>query len=280
MSQNLLDLVQNYFTSDTVRQTSAALGESESSVGTALRSVVPMALGGLLAHAQQPGGAANLLGMARQAHSSGLLGNLSGLLGGLGSTPATTPAADGGLLSRGGELLRSVMGNGYTPAVAAVGQQAGVGSSTVSSLMSLAVPVVLGLLGRHASQNNLDANGLGSYLSEQRGSITSALSSLPGGLSTTLSGLGLGTAATNTAGQAGSTVAAAANRTGDAVRDTAHNVETTVASPNRWPWIILALAVLAAALYFMRGCNQTPEATAPVATTMPAAPARAHGPLR
>ncbi|AMR27924.1 hypothetical protein A0257_13050 [Hymenobacter psoromatis] len=272
MSQNLLDLVQNYFTSDTVRQTSAALGESESSVGTALRSVVPLALGGLLAHAQQPGGAANLLGMAQQAHSSGLLGNLSGLLGGLGNTPATTPTADGGLLSRGGDLLRSVMGSGYTPAVAAVGQQAGVGSSTVSSLLSMAVPVVLGLLGRHASQNNLDANGLGSYLGEQRGSITSALGNLPGGLSPMLSGLGLGTAATNTAGQVGSTVAAAANRTGDAVRNTTRDVETAVASPNRWPWILLALAALAAVLYFVRSRNQTPEA--PAATTMPADTAR------
>ncbi|MBC6989290.1 OmpA family protein [Hymenobacter sp. BT491] len=279
MSSNLLDLVQNYFSGDTVRQTSTALGESESSIGTALRSVVPLVLGGLFARSQQPGGAEDLFGLARQAHSSGILGNLSGLLGGLGNTTATTAttsAADGGLLNRGTELLRSVLGSSYTPAVEGVSQQAGVRTSTVSSLLSMAAPVVLGLLGRHAAENNLDASGLGSYLTSQRGSIMGALGSLPGSLGTILSGLGLGAgaaaanlgnAATNTANALGNTVSAAANRTGDAVRNTARDVETAAATPSRWPWILLILLALAALFYFMRNCNKTPENAAPASTT-------------
>ncbi len=275
MSQNLLELAQNYFTGDTVRQTSTALGEPEGSVGTALRSVVPLVVGGLFARSQQPGGAADLFGMAQQAHSSGLLSNLGGLLGGLGSAGATapaaaTPAADGGLLSRGTDLLRSVLGGGYTPAVEAVSQQAGVRSATTSSLMSMAVPVVLGLLGRQAATNNLDASGLGSYLGEQRSSIMSALGSLPGGLGNLLGGLGLGGAAAGVGSAAhtlGSTVAATADRTSDAVRNTARGVEAAVASPNRWPWLLLLLAGLIALFYGLRSCNKEPKATAPVATT-------------
>ena len=275
MSQNLLELVQNYFTGDTVRQTSTALGESESSVGTALRSVVPIALGGLFARSQQPGGAASLFGMAQQAHSSGILNNLGSLLGGTTANSAA-PATDGGLLNQGAELLRSALGGGYTPAVEGVSQQAGVRSSTVSSLLSMAVPVVLGLLGRHAATNNLDANGLGSYLGEQRGSIMSALGSLPGGIGSALAGLGLGAGATaaglgnaaaTATGSLGNTVANAADRTGDAVRNTARDVERAATTPSRWPWLLLLLAGLAALFYFMRGCNNEPETTTPAATT-------------
>ncbi|GAB3326286.1 DUF937 domain-containing protein [Hymenobacter humi] len=272
MSSNLIDIVQNYFAGDTVRQTSTALGENESSIGTALRSVVPLVLGGIFARSQQPGGSTELFGMAQQAHSNGILGNLGSLLGGLRSGSAA-PASDGGLLNRGTELLRSALGHGYTPAVEGVSQQAGVKTSTVSSLMSMAVPVVLGVLGKHAAENNLDANGFSNYLSSQRGSIMGALSSLPAGLGSVLSGLGLGgvaagvgNAATGAARSMGNTVSAATERTGDALRNTARDVETTTSSPSRWPWLLLLLLGLAALLYFMRSCNKTPEATAPATT--------------
>ncbi|MBJ6111735.1 OmpA family protein [Hymenobacter sp. BT523] len=265
MNQPLIDLVQNYFGGDTVRQTSTALGESESSIGTALRSVVPLALGGLFARSQQPGGAAELFGLANQAHSSGILGNLSSLLGGLSSNSAA-PASDGSLLNKGVEMLRSVFGSHYTTAVEGVSQQAGVRTSTTSSLLSMAVPVVLGLLGKHAADNNLDANGFSSYLGSQRSSIMGALGSLPGGLGAVVSGLGLGNAAGAAANTFGSTVSAAADRTGHAARDTARDVEAVATSPSRWPWLLLALAVLAALFFLMRGCNKESETTPPPTT--------------
>lgn len=183
-----------------------------------------------------------------------------------------TPAADGGLLGRGTELLRSVLGSGYAPAVEGVSQQAGGRSSTVSSLMSMAVPVVLGLLGRHAATNNLDASGFNSYLGEQKSSIVSALGSLPSGLGNLLGGLGLGTAA-SVGSNLGNTVTAAASRTGAAVQGAAREVETAATSPSRWPWLLLLLAGIAALVYFMRGCNNetTPAATTTTTRTMAAA---------
>ncbi|MDB5267976.1 MAG: hypothetical protein JWP58_1016 [Hymenobacter sp.] len=262
MSQNLLELVQNYFGGATVRQASTALGESESSIGTALRSIVPLALGGLFARSQQPGGTAELFGLASQAHTNGILNNLGSLLGGTSSVHTTAPATDGGLLNKGAELLRSVLGTHYTTAVEGVSQQAGVRESTTGSLLGMAVPVALGLLGKHAAENNLDANGFGSYLSSQRSSITGALEGLPGGLGTMLSGLGLGGAAAGI----GSTVAAAAGRTSEAGRTAYREVEPR-ATPSRWPWLLLALAVLAGLFYFMRSCNKTPEPTEPATTT-------------
>lgn len=289
MAQNLLELVQDYFGGETVRQASTTLGESESGISTALRSVVPLVLGGLFARSQQSGGVSELFGMATQAHSNGILSNLGSLLGGTSSVNTTAPASDGGLLNKGAELLSSVFGTNYPTAVQGVSQQAGIRESTTSSLMSMAVPVVLGLLGKHAADNKLDANGFDSYLSDQRGSIMGALGSLPSGLGSILSGLGLGSAAagignvaSSAASSVGDTVSAAANRTGDAARSTAREVEAAATTPSRWPWLLLLLVAAAALFYFMRGCNKTPEATAPTTTapmadttkvaTTPAAP--------
>jgi hypothetical protein len=163
-------------------------------VGTALKSVVPLALAALFARSQQSGGLSDVFNMSQQAHSTGLLNNLGGLGSGT-MTANPTSTTDGGLLNRGAELLRSVLGGGYSTAVEGVSQQSGVRTSSVGSLLSMAVPVVLGLLGRHAAQNNLDERGLGTYLGEQRSSITGALSALPGNLGGILSTLGLGGAA-------------------------------------------------------------------------------------
>lgn len=275
MSQNLLELVQSYFSGDMVRQTSTALGENESSVGKALRSIVPLVLGGLFARSQQPGGNAELFDLSRQAHSSGILGNMGSMVGGMGSSSTTVPASDGGLLNKGAEMLRSVFGSNYTSAVDGISQQAGVRNSTTSSLMGMATPVVLGLLGKHAADNNLDASSFGNYLSSQRGSIMGALGGLPGNIGSMLSSLGLGgaaasvgSAASATTNTIGNTVSAAANRTGDAARNTARDVEADTDSPNRWPWILLGLLALAAAFFFVRGCDREPAAAAPATTDM------------
>ncbi|MBF9237236.1 OmpA family protein [Hymenobacter sp. BT683] len=269
MSTNLLDLVQQYFGGDTVRQASTALGENESNIGTALHGVVPMVLGSVFARSQQPGGSEELLSMSQQAHSSGILGNMGNLFRGLGKGGTPAPAADGGLMARGADFLRSVLGTGYTPAVEGVSRQAGVQTSTVSSLMSMAMPVVLGVLGRHTAENKLDGNGLRTYLNSQRGSIMGALSRLPAGLGTVLSGLGLGTVAAglgNAAHDVGSTVSAAANRAGDSFRDSPRDERGATSSPSRWPWLVLLLLGAIALIYFMRSCDKQPDATAPVTT--------------
>lgn len=129
----------------------------------------------------------------------------------------------------------------------------------------MAAPVVLSLLGKYTTDNNLDETGFGNYLSSQRGSIIGALGSLPGSLGGMLSGLGLGAATlgntpTAAAHNVGNTISAATHRTDKATRTTAREVETAVATPSPWPWLLLAL------WYFMRGCNKTPETAAPTNT--------------
>lgn len=181
MNPSLLELAQNYFLGSTVRQVSTAFGEPEDRLNPALRSVVPLALGGLLARAQAPGGVAELTEWAQQVHKRGLLSDLSGLLSGLGASSTTaTPTADS-LPNRGADMLQSLLGAAYLPAVAGISQQAGIRAPTVSNLLSVAVAAGLGLLGRHIAQHNLPVDGLRNYLGSQRDDILGALAAIPGG---------------------------------------------------------------------------------------------------
>lgn len=199
MSPNLLELTQNYFLGSTVRQVSMAFGEPEVRISAALRKVVPLVLGGLLARVQEPEGATELTVWAQQVHKRGLLSDLSSLLSGLSTSPTAIAPAAGRLPTRGADMMRALLGTDYGPALTGISQQAGVRTTTVSNLFSVAVVAVLGLVGRHCTQYNLGADGLRSYLGSQRDDILGALAALPAGLGQGLARLATGSTAANVA---------------------------------------------------------------------------------
>ena len=309
MNVTLLELTQNYFLGSTVRQVSAAFGESEDRVSAALRRVGPLVLGGLLARAQVPGGAAELTAWAQRVHKRGLLSDLSGLLGGLSVTPAAATSPAGSLPNRGAEMMHSLLGAEYLPAIAGVSQQTGLQPTTVSNLGSVTVAAVLGLLGRHLTQHNLDADGLSSYLGSQRGYILDALAALPDGLGRGIADLVTGGPATKVepitpipspnlvATRAAevatlrtlpvapiATTATIAQPVVPAeppqlpVRPVAYPAAPAPAVSRRWPWLLLLALGLAALGYVL--LSRRPQLTAgepgttpPAATTRLATPA-------
>ncbi|WP_227765924.1 OmpA family protein [Hymenobacter sp. 15J16-1T3B] len=244
MSQNIIDEVRSYFSDGVVQQTSTALGEDSSRIRSALMGLAPLVLGGVLRRAEQPGGSAEVFDMAQQAHSSGLLDQVGNLLTGDG----------GGWASRGTEFLRSSLGAQYQPATETIATGSGANSGIVSRLAGVAVPVVLGLLGRHAAQNNLDASGLSSWLTSQRASI---LGALPFGLGSLLGGVG-----------GAASVAGAVRDTGYAARSVATETAPAAVRASRpwWPWLLLLL-LGAGLLYYLFGRNRAEEPTTATTTT-------------
>jgi OOP family OmpA-OmpF porin len=271
MNPTLLELAQNYFIGNTVHQVSTAFGESESHTGTALASVVPLVVGGLLVRAQQPGGGAELLSLAQQVHRRGLLGDISVLLRGLTAPAAAATPPTGSLPSRGADMMRSLLGAAYTPAVAGISQHAGVGEATVSNLLSTAVAIVLGLVGRQAAQDNLDAQGLSSYLGSQRSSVLGALGKLSGGLGSPVAALVMDTPVAGprvASAQPVSTSEAAATREAPLRQPIQMEpVPPAAASPKRWPWLLLLLLIgVGVVVYLLRGGQPKSAATAQATT--------------
>lgn len=233
MSFNLLDSVKGLISNELVGKAASSLGESESSVTKAMSGILPSVLGGLVSKATSGGdGASSILDMAKGAASSGILGNLGNLFGGGGSSS---------LLSSGASMLSGLFGDKIGGIASLISNFAGIKQSSASSLMSMAAPAALGFLGKHASDNNLNASGLTSLLASQKDSIMKAL---PSGLGNLGSMLGLGS------------VAGAVSSATSHVKETTNYATEKASGGTKWLWPLLVLLLGGGLLwYFGKGCG-------------------------
>jgi OmpA-OmpF porin, OOP family len=234
MSFNLLDAAKGLFTSELVGKASSFLGESESGVTKALGGVLPSVLGGLIDKSSNHDGANMIANLAGEQHNSGLLNNIDGFFG-----------DGGGLLNKGAGLLSSLFGNKTDGLIGLISNFAGVKSSSTTSLLSMAAPMVLGLLGKHAASSGLSGNGIASFLSSQKSSVAAALPA----------GLNLGSMFGGFGDKAAETVSHA--------KATAHNytnqVEEKSGGAMKFLLPLLLLGLLAAGVWYFTkdGCGKS-----------------------
>jgi outer membrane protein OmpA-like peptidoglycan-associated protein len=252
MSFNLLDSVKGLITNELIGKAASSLGESESSVTKAMSGILPSVLGGLVSKATAGGdGASSVLDMAKSAAGSGILGNLGNLFGGAGNSS---------LLSSGASMLGSLFGDKVGGIASLIANFAGVKQGSVSSLMSMAAPAALGFLGKHATDNNLSAGGLGSLLASQKDSIMKAL---PAGLGNLGSMLGLGSVA--------GAVSSATSHVKEAASTATHHATEKASGGVKWLMPLLLLVLAGGLLwYFSKGCGNATHETPAVDTTVKA----------
>ncbi|MFM9911284.1 MAG: DUF937 domain-containing protein [Chitinophagaceae bacterium] len=243
MSFNLLDSVKGLFTNDLIKNVASSLGESEGGIQKAIGAAVPSVLTGLLQKAGTTGGADSILGIAKEASNSSILGNLSGLLGG-GSGLSSILNMAGGLF---GDKLGGI-GN-------LISSFAGVKQSSGSSLISMITPAALAALGKHAGSTNLNAGGLLSLFSSQKDSI---LSAVPAGLN--LAGaLGLGSLS-----DIGNKLSSAASGISGATQKNLHAIGTAVEEKkvNSSKWIrtiLLTIGVITLGVFLLKQCGNSKD---------------------
>jgi outer membrane protein OmpA-like peptidoglycan-associated protein len=138
----------------------------------------------------------------------------------------------------GGKFLSMVFGPQQGGIVDTIGRSLGLKPGTISSLLSMAAPLVLGVLGKRVRDDGLGVSGLGNLLSRERDSI---LSAAPAGISSFLGGVG---------------------------RQATAAVKTGI----NWLWPILGLLALGLILWSLTR-RKAPEATVPAVSTAPVATA-------
>ncbi len=244
MSFNLIDAAKGLFGGDLLGKASSYLGESENSVSKAMGGILPALLGGIADKTSATEGANMVSGLAQEHHSSGIMGNIAGFFGTDG----------GGLLNKGASLLGSLFGDSKAGMLTnLISGFAGIKSGSASSLMSMAAPALLGFLGKHAADNNLNAGGLASMLGDQKKNIAAALPT----------GLSLGGIFSGLGGEAKEMVSNITGSAKSAAGAAAHHAEAATEKAGgamKWllPLLLLALAA-AAFLYFTKGCGKTAD---------------------
>ena len=253
MSVNILELLNSGIGKQLIGQAGSMLGESDSGIQSAVGSMMPALLGGMMSKAATPQGAGDLFKMVQGLNiDTGSLGNIAGMLAG---------AAGGGggasaLQSMGTSLLTGLLGGDKTNNLAsALASVAGIKPSSASSLLSLGAPLVMGVVKKMVGDGGLDASGLASALLGQKSAlpgvnldprITGAL-----GFNSMSSMLG---ALPNAAAATGAAAAAGAS------------------GLRRWlPWIIGALLLWLLWNWFSGRNSETAPVPAPAAVEAPVA---------
>lgn len=255
MSINLLDMVKGAVSKQVMGQIGGVLGQTDANktsgmFDTAAQSI----LGGLIKKASTPEGARDVF-KAAQDQDDGILDKLGDILGGGAQQQEH-------FQKQGGGILDMVFGNNRGGIMGIIAKFLGLDGSIMGKLMSMAAPIVLGVIGKHIKAKALDAVGLGSFLGQQKSHLGSAM---PSALTSQL-GFGnllgnvtdagkaavgaVGDAASGAAGAVGNAASGAAGAAGNAGRAAAGAAGDAASGIGGLLKMLLPLLLIGGALYF------------------------------
>ncbi len=178
MSSSLLNSLMSLAGPQIMGALASRLGEPEGKVNDGLKSAGAAILASIAGKSTDTGFIGQIFSMITGPAASGILGNLSGLASGGGGS------AVGDL---GSKFLSLVLGGQQSAVTTAIAGASGLKSTSAQSLMSMAAPMVLGMLGQKVSSEGLSAGSLASLLGGEASSLRGLL---PAGLGSLLPGLG------------------------------------------------------------------------------------------
>ena len=173
MSINLLDLLKDQVSGSLAKQASSFLGESEENVTSGLNSIFPALLGSIINKTSEPNGPLGVMDMISELDMD-MLGDIGSLFGG-GSNSVN------GLLNSGGGIVESLLGDKMGGIVEMISKVSGLKSGSSSSLMKMAAPFLVGMIGKQVKGKGLSF--LTDLLLGQKDNVQSAL---PSGLGSIL----------------------------------------------------------------------------------------------
>ena len=149
---DLLDGILSQIGTGGLAQIASGLGVDEGAATSAIGMALPAILGGLANNAQKADGAQSLA-TALDDHDEGIFGQLGDLLGGGG-------AGDG--------ILGHVLGTKRPAVENQLAQKSGLDLGSITKLLPILAPLVMGYLSRQKKSQNLGPADLGSVLGQAR----------------------------------------------------------------------------------------------------------------
>lgn len=149
---NILDLLKGSLGKEVVDGISRNTDASSEQTQAVISNALPALLGGLQSNAGDSNGAQGILNAISSKHDGSILDNISGFLG-------SNDTSDGN------GILGHILGSKQGAVEQAISGKTGVSSGTVSKIMAMLAPIVMGFLGKQSRSNNIsDGNGLSNML--------------------------------------------------------------------------------------------------------------------
>lgn len=230
MASSLMDSLTGFITPQITDSIASRTNESEGAVRKGLLGGSASMLSAIAGRAGDSGFIERIFGMVTNpANEASMASRLSSLTGG---TPGT------GIGDLGTRFLSQLFGSQQSSVTDAIGRGAGLKESSAGSILAMAAPLVLGLLGQRTREQNLNPSSFGRMLSDEAPSFQKYL---PAGLGSLLGG------APEMAAPAVSARAAAARPS----------------SAGRWVWPLLGALVLGGIFWFFNRDRSERDRTVP-----------------
>jgi hypothetical protein len=165
---SVLDILNEQFDVSTVQQISRQIGADADTTEAAIVGALPVLLGGLARNAQQPSGAAAILGALGKDHDGGILDDLGGFL------------RSGSAAQQGAGILGHIFGGSQQQVQGGLSRASGLDPQSMGKLLAILAPIVMAALARVQRGGDLDSAGLAGVL----GGDSQRADSMLGGIAT------------------------------------------------------------------------------------------------
>lgn len=154
MTDNLFTSTQKLLTPEFVNKFSTALNIPAEKIQAALRAIIPAFLSGMVKKGSSEVGAQSLVNIAKNQSID----------------PNQSPENlnDSSYLAKGDNTLRGIFGNDVSKIANSIGDQTGMNVKSVTVMMGMVAPIMMGILNKKVKNDGLSASGVVSYLDKQK----------------------------------------------------------------------------------------------------------------
>ncbi|SNR48178.1 hypothetical protein SAMN04488009_2095 [Maribacter sedimenticola] len=157
----LLDLLNSPMGKQLISGVAGQTNQPESKTADVLSMAMPLILGAMKKNVSSPEGAQGLMSALSGKHNGGILDNLGGLFDG---------GVDDNVIQDGAGILGHVFGNKQPQVENALSQKSGLDAGSITQILKIAAPIVMGYLGKQTAQSNVsDSSGMNALLGSMLG---------------------------------------------------------------------------------------------------------------
>lgn len=170
---SIMEQLSGELTDEKIRQISQQIGADEQQTRSAMGAALPAFVEMLSRKAEDPQHVGQLHNALSGVQGIGDLSSLERNLG-VGGGSGAPAKASAGLPGGAGDLLGGLFGDKQSRVESGVGKMSGLDASTVTKLMKILGPIVIGMVAKQAMAKKMDPGGLTGYLRNEKGSMTKA----------------------------------------------------------------------------------------------------------